>query len=110
MAISGSGTAIFQGEIREIPTANTITYSNTTAIYYPTSILKTRIGEFVKRFVVNDEGVYDLVVGYWFFRMNIPIYIAVPNLLEHVPTPDSAMGSTIRRFHVNYDDWEYGKW
>lgn len=96
--------------IGDYPVANIITYSNTTAIYYPASILNTRLPDFIKRFVCEDEGVYDLVVGYWLMRMNVPIYIAVPNLLKGVETADSGMGSTIKRFHVNYEDWEYSKW
>lgn len=103
-------TRLSYENLGDYPVANVITYSNTTAIYYPSNILKTRLPKFIKRFVVNDEGVYDLVAGYWFFRYNIPVYIAVPNLLKGVETADSAMGSTIKRFHVNYEDWDYKSW
>ncbi len=97
------------GELGEIPNASIITWTNTSGVYYPASILKTDLPKFINTFAVHGNTVYDLAAGYFLFRMNVPIYIAVPNLLLPVDTSHSAMGIPEKRVHENYERWDWGK-
>lgn len=91
------------------PVSTVITYCNTTGIYYPPSILKTRLAEFIQKFSVNGDAVYDTVVGQYMFRHNLPVYITVPNLLKGVDSDDSSLGHVKRPSTVDYSDWDYTK-
>ncbi|PWU06096.1 MAG: hypothetical protein C5B43_02335 [Verrucomicrobia bacterium] len=93
----------------QLPTSTIVTYCNTTGVYYPPSMLKTRLNEFIKRFAVHGDAVYDIVLGQYMFRYDLPIYIAVPNLLKGVDTSDSSLGSEKRPATVDYSDWDYKK-
>lgn len=93
----------------ELPSATIATYCNTTGIYYPVSMLKTRLAEFIYRFAVEDETVHDLALGHYMFRYNFPVWITVPALLKDVDTTDSSLGAEKRRLHVDYSDWDYKK-
>lgn len=98
------------GPLGEMPKSTIVTYCNTTGIYYPTSMLQTRLPEFIYKFAVQGDTVHDLALGHYLFRMNLPIHIAVPNLCLPVDTADSVMGHDKKRSHVDYTDWDYGNW
>jgi hypothetical protein len=89
------------------PTSTVVTYSNTTGIYYTESLLKTRLPEFIKKFSIDGDAVYDVALGQFMFRYNLPIHIAVPNLLKEVDSSDSSMGSIKKRSLINYTDWDF---
>lgn len=92
------------------PTTTVVTYSNTTGIYYPASLLQTRLAEFIYEFSVRQGAMYDISLGQFLFRCNILIHIAVPNLLKFdVDSTDSSLGSEKKIVNVNYTDWNYTK-
>lgn len=92
------------------PTTMIVTYSNSTGIYYPASLLQTSLPEFIYKFSVERGAVYDISLGQFFFRYNIPVHIAVPNLLKFdIDSTDSSLGSEKKIVSVNYTDWDYAK-
>lgn len=94
----------------QLPISTIITYSNTTGIYYPAKILSTKLPEFIFKFGVNGDAVYDIVMGQYMFRYDLPIYIAVPNLLlTDVDVTDSSLGEPKSRSTVDYSNWDYLK-
>lgn len=93
----------------QLPISTIITYSNTTGIYYPAAMLQTRFPEFILKFGAEGDAVYDIVMGQYMFRYDLPIYIAVPNLLVDVDVLDSSLGHIKNRSTVDYSDWDYLK-
>lgn len=43
------------------------------------------------------------------FRYDLPVYIAVPNLLKQVDSTDSSLGSIKQMASVDYSGWDYAK-
>lgn len=87
------------------PTSTPILYSNTSAVFYTKDVLKTRLPEFINRYAVHGKAMYDLALGYFMFRSQIPIFIMVPSLGRNVGEV-SAMGHPEKRNHgKGYDDW-----
>lgn len=91
----------------QLPVSHIVTYSNTTGIYYPVSMLQTRFPEFVLKFGAEGDAVYDIVLGQYMFRYDLPIYIAVPNLLLDTDVLDSNLGHLKPQATVDYSDWDY---
>lgn len=89
------------------PITTIITYSNTTGIYFPSSVLQTRLAQYIYKFGVKGDAVHDILVGHYMFRYNIPIYITVPNLLKKVDSTDSSLGSVKKPSVVDYSKWKY---
>lgn len=92
-----------------LPVTTVVTYSNTTGMYYPASVLQTRLAKYIYEFGVKGDAVHDILVGQYVFRYNIPVFIAVPNLLEKVDSTDSSLGSTKAPSVVDYSKWTYIK-
>jgi len=89
------------------PVTTIVTYSNTTGMYYPVSMLKTRLAKYINTFGVKGDAVHDILVGQYAFRYNIPIFIAVPNLLKKVDSRDSSLGNEKKPNTVDYSKWNY---
>lgn len=87
------------------PTSTPILYSNTSAVFYTKDVLKTRLSEYIDRYAVHGQAMYDLALGHFMFRSQIPIFIMVPSLAKNVGEV-SAMGHPEKRNHgKGYDDW-----
>lgn len=87
------------------PTSTPILYSNTSAVFYTKDLLKTRVAEYIDRYAVHGKAMYDLALGHFMFRSQIPIFIMVPSLAKNVGEV-SAMGHPEKRNHgAGYDDW-----
>lgn len=89
------------------PVSTVITYCNTTGVYYPTSMLSTRLAEFVYKYAVEGDAVYDIVIGQYLFRHNLSVNIAVPNLLKEVDSNDTSLGHLKKPSTKNYDSWDF---
>lgn len=91
----------------QLPVSHIITYSNTTGVYYPTAMLQTKYPEFIHKFAVEGDAVYDIVLGQFMFRYDLPMYITVPNLLVDTDIMDSHLGHIKPQATVDYSDWDY---
>lgn len=104
-------TILTYGKPGDLPIATIITYSNTTGIYYPPVMLKTRLADFVYKYAVKGDGYYDIVIGQYMFRYNLPIYITVPaltkNIGEGTDNTDSSLGHTKTMAHIDYSGWDF---
>lgn len=104
-------TILTYGDPGILPIATIITYSNTTGIYYPPAILKTRLADFVYEYAVKGEGYYDIVIGQYMFRYNLPIYITVPDLTKNIgegaDDTDSSLGHNKKIAHIDYSEWDF---
>lgn len=99
------------GEPGDLPIATIITYSNTTGMYYPPAMLKTRLADFIYEYAVKGNGYYDIVVGQYMFRYNLPVYITVPDLTKNIgegaDNTDSSLGHTKEMAHIDYSEWDF---
>ncbi len=91
----------------QLPISHIITYSNTTGMYYPVTMLKSSLPEYIFKFSVKGDAVYDIVLGTYMFRYDLPIYIAVPNLLIDTDVLDTNLGHIKPQASVDYSDWDY---
>lgn len=95
------------GEPGNEPHATVVTWMNSSTVLFTPKLLNSTLPEFVFRYSVQGNAMYDLAMGYFFLRMNVPIYITVPSLLKPLGEHPSAIGHPEKRHHDNYSDWDW---
>ena len=93
------------GEDGEEPNTSVVTWVNTSAVFYPKEVLQTELPEFIYRYGVRGNAVYDLAAGFYLFRTRIPIYLIHPPMVENLGNEYSRMGHPELRQHDDYTSW-----
>jgi len=90
------------------PLATVLTWAGTNAVYYSNYTPRLDMAAFLKKFCVDlpNPGMYDLALGYYFYRRFIPIYHTVPPLVDDLGALDSTVQIAEDR-NNDYTDWRY---
>lgn len=87
------------------PQSTPILYSNTSAVFYSKLLLQTRLPEYIYKYCVEGKAMYDVALGHFLFRSQIPIYIMVPSLAQNVGVISSIDPKEARSHGAGYEDW-----
>lgn len=100
---------LFPTEPGKAPNVTYVMWCNTSAVYYPASVLQTDLPEFVYKHSVEQDGMYDLAIGNYMYNMAIPIYLFVPEMAKNFGGDEyiSAMGEPTLRKHADYSGWTF---
>ncbi len=89
------------------PVTSVVSWVNTSAVYYPKETLQSDVPEFLYTYAVKGKAVYDMALGYYFFRSRIPIYIIHPAMINNYGNEYTAMGHPEKRSHDDYSAWKF---
>lgn len=97
--------------VNEIPVMSVRYFCNTSAVYFSKGLLQSDLSEFIDRYSVHGNTVFDLALGAYLFIMATSIYMMVPDLAVNIgDRPElSAMKDFDNRKMEDYSDWKWKK-
>jgi hypothetical protein len=89
------------------PQSTPILYSNTSAIFFSKLTLQTRLAEFIYRYSVKGNSMYDMAFGNFIFRSQLQMFVMVPSIAKNVGDITSIDPTEARSHGQGYDDWPH---